>query len=101
MLQKKFRKVFKANCNDKFFQKFEPDWNEYIDLDECTELANKDKLKAILVVVNEVSGSQISSVGSEAGLNFPVGESSQLFTEQQQSNSAVELFSTINKVSHG
>jgi len=48
VVAEEFRKVFQENSSDNiFFQKFEPDWNEYIDLEEGTELANKDKLKAI------------------------------------------------------
>ena len=50
-LKKEFRSnfCFGENVNiDVTFQKFDPDWNDYIDLESPLVLAHKDKLKAIV-----------------------------------------------------
>ena len=50
-LAKEFKKVFAFDRNVNIlltFQKFDQDWNEYIDLDDDSVLCNKDKIKAVV-----------------------------------------------------
>ena len=36
------------------FQKFDCDWEEYVDLSESDDIANKDKVKAIITENNKM-----------------------------------------------
>ena len=50
-LEKEFRKLFHFGTNvhmTVIFQRYDTDWNEYIDLDEEAVLNEKDKLKVIV-----------------------------------------------------
>ena len=50
-LEEEFRKEFKIVSNvsvNVTFQRYDSDWGEYVDLDEDSKLAHKDKLKAIV-----------------------------------------------------
>lgn len=61
-LEKEFRKEFKflGNVNlDISFQRFDNDWEEYVELDESCTIKNKEKLKAIVTPLL-VSQSEVS-----------------------------------------
>ena len=43
---------FEANVNlDVTFQRFDSDWNEFVDLEEADEICDKDKLKAVVTPI--------------------------------------------------
>ena len=51
-LAKEFKKAFAFGRNVNIlltFQKFDQDWNEYIDLDDDSVLCNKDNIKAVVI----------------------------------------------------
>ena len=114
LLTNEFKRVFKVNTlGSIIFQKFEEDWNEYIDVEEGTELANKDKLKAIVLATGESSITAASSsavdkqqVGKSGHLNtLPVIDSHQSFTEkdvnvQSTSSSTSDMLSANNEVTY-
>ena len=113
LLTNEFKRVFEVNTlGSIIFQKFEEDWNEYIDVEEGTELANKDKLKAIVLATGESSITASSSavdeqqVGKSGHSNtLPVIDSHQSFTEkdvnvQSTSSSTSDMLSANNEVTY-
>ena len=54
LLKDKFRKEFQCQHNvnlDISFQRFDPDWDDYVDLDEDSVLQEKEKLKAVVTPI--------------------------------------------------
>ena len=50
-LEEQFRRDFKFGCNvglDITFQRFDGEWEQYIDLEKDTALFHKDRLKAVV-----------------------------------------------------
>ena len=106
LLTNEFKRVFEVTTTGNIiFQKFKEDWNEYIDIEEGTELANKDKLIAIVGATGENSSRASSSeieeqeVGTDSTgclsiLELPVE------SPHNTSSSTVNTFSTNNEVSY-
>ena len=54
LLKDKFRKEFQFQHNvnlDISFQRFDPGWDDYVDLDEDSVLQEKEKLKAVVTPI--------------------------------------------------
>ncbi len=86
-LKKEFRRnfCFGENVNiDVTFQKFDPDWNDYIDLESPLLLAHKDKLKAIVTPLlrdNTPSGNSSFACGEAKTVScFSLSRLDLLFT---------------------
>lgn len=50
-LEREFRKELKFGCNvslDIRFQRFDPDWDEFVELKKGSTLNNKEKLKVVV-----------------------------------------------------
>lgn len=64
-LEKEFRNEFKFESNVNLlitFQRFDGEWDEYVDLDEDCALAHKDKLKAVVSPMLITPPNEISEV---------------------------------------
>ena len=66
-LESQFRRAFSYHGNVSVsvsFQKFDADWNEYVELDENSRIANRDKLKVVVSprLVTPLSSVQVSII---------------------------------------
>ena len=64
-LEEEFRKEFKFDSNVNLlitFQRFDGEWDEYVDLDEDGALVHKDKLKAVVSPMLTTPPNEISEV---------------------------------------
>lgn len=53
-LRREFLVQFKFEANVKLdvtFQRFDSDWNEFVDLEDADEICDKDKLKAVVTPI--------------------------------------------------
>ena len=66
-LEKEFRKEFKFDSNVRLiitFQRFDRDWEEFVDLDDECTLLDKDKLKAVVSPILATPTTEISEVNT-------------------------------------
>ena len=64
-LEKEFHKAFKFDSNVNLlimFQRFDGEWDEYVDLDKDCALVHKDKLKAVVSPMLTTPPNEISEV---------------------------------------
>ena len=63
-LREVFLTSFKFERNvslDVTFQRFDPEWNDFVDLEDGDELVHKDKLKAVVSPILVQDASEVSS----------------------------------------
>ena len=56
-LRREFLRVFDVNCSEAVitFQRFNPEFEEYVDIHSDSEVDSKEKLQAVVVFSNNVS----------------------------------------------
>lgn len=74
-LREEFLTSFRPKCDanvslEVTFQRFDPEWNEFVDLDDGDVLVHKDKLKAIATPILSQQTTTPSEVSSEVTNNF-------------------------------
>lgn len=71
-LEEEFRKEFKFDSNVRLiitFQRYDRDWEEFVDLDDECTLLNKDKLKAVVTPLLATPTTEISEVNTATVCN--------------------------------
>jgi hypothetical protein len=71
-LEGEFRKEFKFDSNVRLiitFQRYDRDWEEFVDLDDECTLLNKDKLKAVVTPLLATPTTEISEVNTATACN--------------------------------